>query len=105
MTSGVAWLGETPAAWMTPLRSPSAVAVWTSACTDSREDTSTGRSAQVKTGIGQYLGRLLGILLMQIGEQDMLACADPAGDGLANLASSDDDYDVAHERLLLTQRL
>src|SRR5271165_6033766 len=41
ITSGVAWLGETPAAWITPVTSPSAVAVSTSACTDSREDTST----------------------------------------------------------------
>src|SRR5512132_60344 len=38
---GDAWLGETPAAWMRPVTSPSAVAVWTSACTDSRDDTST----------------------------------------------------------------
>jgi hypothetical protein len=35
-----AWLGETPAAWMRPVTSPSAVAVWVSACTDSRDDTS-----------------------------------------------------------------
>jgi hypothetical protein len=41
MTSGAAWLGETPAAWMTPVMSPSAAAVAVRACTDSREDTST----------------------------------------------------------------
>ena len=40
-TAGDAWLGETPAAWMTPVMSPSPVAVSTSACSDSREDTST----------------------------------------------------------------
>jgi hypothetical protein len=33
--------GETPAAWITPVTSPSAVAVSTSACTDARDDTST----------------------------------------------------------------
>ena len=41
IVSSGAWLGETPAAWMTPVMSPSAVAVSTSAWTDSREDTST----------------------------------------------------------------
>jgi len=41
IAAGDAWLGETPAAWMTPVTSPSPVAVSTSACTDSREDTST----------------------------------------------------------------
>ena len=41
IVAGDAWLGETPAAWMTPVMSPSPVAVSTSAWTDSREDTST----------------------------------------------------------------
>ena len=41
MVAGDAWLGDTPAAWMTPVTSPRAVAAWTSACTDSRDDTST----------------------------------------------------------------
>src|SRR6476619_5121610 len=41
MVDGDAWLGETPAAWMRPVTSPSAVAVWRSACTDLRDDTST----------------------------------------------------------------
>jgi hypothetical protein len=41
IVAGVAWLGETPAAWMTPVMSPGVVAVSTSACTDSRDDTST----------------------------------------------------------------
>jgi len=41
MASGGAWLGETPAAWMTAVMSPSAVEVSTSAWIDSRDDTST----------------------------------------------------------------
>jgi len=41
MVAGEAWLGETPAAWMTPVTSPEVVAVWTSAWIDSREETST----------------------------------------------------------------
>ena len=59
-----------------------------------------GRSAYLKPGVGQYAGRRIGIALMEIGEQDVLACADPAGDCLADLASSDDNDDVAHVRLL-----
>jgi hypothetical protein len=34
-------VGETPAAWITPVTSPSVAAIWTSAWTESREDTST----------------------------------------------------------------
>lgn len=37
---------------------------------------------------------------MEIGEHDVLACADPASDCLADLASPDDNDDVAHGRLL-----
>jgi hypothetical protein len=40
MVAGEAWLGETPAAWMTPVTSPNVAAVSTNARTDSREDTS-----------------------------------------------------------------
>jgi hypothetical protein len=59
-----------------------------------------GRGAHVKAGIGQYLGCRIGIALMQIGEHDVLACADPAGHCLADLASSDDNDDFTHGRLL-----
>src|SRR5688500_14258654 len=41
IAAGDAWLGESPAAWMTPVMSPNPVAVSTIACSDSREDTST----------------------------------------------------------------
>ena len=41
IVAGEAWLGETPAAWISPVTSPSLVAVSTSACTDSRDETST----------------------------------------------------------------
>ena len=41
IAAGDAWLGETPAAWMTPVTSPSPMAVSTSACSDPREATST----------------------------------------------------------------
>jgi hypothetical protein len=41
MASGGAWLGDTPAAWVTPVTSPWATVVSTRAWTDSREETST----------------------------------------------------------------
>ena len=41
MVAGDACVGETPAAWMTPVMVPIAVAASTSAWTDSREETST----------------------------------------------------------------
>jgi hypothetical protein len=59
-----------------------------------------GRSAYLKASVSQDLGRRIGIALMEVGEHDMFACADPAGDCLADLASSDDNDDVTHGRLL-----
>src|SRR5579862_6297892 len=41
MVAGEAWVGDTPAAWMTPAMLPSAVAASTRAWTDAREETST----------------------------------------------------------------
>jgi hypothetical protein len=38
--------------------------------------------ADVETSVGQNLGCFLGVALTEVGEQDMLACADPPGDGL-----------------------
>jgi hypothetical protein len=40
---------------------------------------------------------------MEIGEQDMLACTDAAGNCLADLASPDDDDDLSHKGLLTEQ--
>ena len=51
MVAGGAWLGETPAAWMRPVMSPSAVAVSTRAWTDGREDTSTVVVVTVEPGV------------------------------------------------------
>ncbi|MNV83974.1 hypothetical protein D3C71_1778150 [compost metagenome] len=41
MVAGDAWLGETPAAWMTPVTSPRPAAAWTRASTEARDETST----------------------------------------------------------------
>ena len=96
MASTDAWLGETPAAWMTPVTWPRAVAVFTQRvhrCTGG--DVGSG-SADVETGVRKYLGRSVGVLLAQVGQQDVLACADTPGDGLAYLAGSYDDDNFGH---------
>ena len=73
MVSIGAWLGETPAAWMTPVTSPSAVAVSTRAWTESRDDTSTVAVLTSKPALSEDLGCRLGVLLAQVGQQDVLA--------------------------------
>ena len=42
------------------------------------------------------LGRRVGVLPAQVGQQDMLADAHPACDRLADLTRPDDDDDVFH---------
>ena len=96
-----AWLGDTPAAWMTPVMSPRAVAVSTRAWTESREDTSTVVVLTSNPALRIVFGCRLGVGLAQVGEHDVLAGADAPGDGLADQARSDDDDDVAHELLPL----
>lgn len=59
--------------------------------------------AHVKASVSQHPGRRIGVALMEIGEQDVLACTDAAGNCLADLASADDDDDIAHEVLLTEQ--
>ncbi len=56
-----------------------------------------GCGAHVKASVGQHLGRRFGVGLVEIRKQDVLTCADPAGDRLADLSRSDDDNDVAHK--------
>jgi hypothetical protein len=57
------------------------------------------RGADLKAGVGQYPGSRVGCALMQIGEHDMLACADPAGNCLADLPGPDDQGDLTHDRV------
>jgi hypothetical protein len=78
---GDAWLGETPAAWMTPVTFPRAVAVSTRECTDSRDDTSTV-AVLTRTLHRSNLGRRVGVHLAQASQQDMLARARPPRDRL-----------------------
>ena len=44
----------------------------------------------------QHLGGCVGVRLVQVGEEDVFAGADAAGDGLADRAGADDDGDFAH---------
>ena len=80
--------------------SPQAVAVWTSACTDSREDTSTVAVLTSNPAFAQHLGRRVGIALVQVGQQDVLAKADPPRDCLTDLPGSDDNNDFTHDHFL-----
>jgi hypothetical protein len=61
-----------------------------------------GGSADVKAGIGQNLSRRIRVRLVEIGEEDMLAGADPPGDRLADLARADYDGDFAHQGVTST---
>jgi hypothetical protein len=56
-----------------------------------------GCSADVEAGVGQHLGRRIGVGLVEVGEHDMLAGADPTRNRLADLPRSDDDSNLAHE--------
>src|SRR5215208_3890490 len=99
IAAGDAWLGETPAAWMTPVTSPSPVAVSTSACSDSQGHIHGG-GADLESGVAQHLGRRVGVPLAQVRQQDLLTGADPPGDCLTDRPGSDDDRDLAHGDLL-----
>ena len=46
--------------------------------------------------VPQDLGRGVGVLLAHVGQQDVLADANPARDGLADLTGSDDNDDITH---------
>ena len=54
----------------------------------------------VEAGVAEHLGGGVGVVLVEVGEHDVLAGADPSGDGLADRAGADDDDDVAHDVLL-----
>src|SRR3954469_10450347 len=85
-----AWTGETPAVWTTWVTVPSSAAFSARACTDSREETSTRwvltrwpRSSSAAAGRGL-------VVLADVGEEDVLAGALAAGDGLADAAGAGD---------------
>ena len=68
---------------------------------DKRFDRSTGRHVNrrrrhFKTGFAQRLRRRVGILLAQIGQQQVSPRADPPGDGLANGTGTYNDYYFSH---------
>ena len=59
-----------------------------------------GRGADREPGVTEDLRGGVGVRLVEVGEHDVLAGADPPGDGLADRAGADDDDDVAHDVLL-----
>ncbi len=97
MASGDAWLGDTPAAWMTPVMSPSAVDGLDERVDRLARGHVDGGCADLEAGVAQHLGRGVGVALAQVGQHDVLAGADPPGDGLANRAGSNDDDDFVHD--------
>ncbi len=54
------------------------------------------RPAHVEAGVGEDVGCCVSVLPAQVGEEDVLAGADAPGDGLADLAGSDDYGDFGH---------
>jgi hypothetical protein len=88
------------AAWMTPVMSPQAVAVWTSAWTDSREDTPTVAVLTSNPALVNSSAAASALPLVQVGQQDVLAKADPPGDCLTDLPGSDDNNDFTHDHFL-----
>jgi hypothetical protein len=59
------------------------------------------RDGHVVAGISEGLGGGVGVLLAQVGEQDVLADADAPRDRLTDQARSDDDDDVGHSLIPL----
>jgi hypothetical protein len=55
-----------------------------------------GRDAHLVASVGHDLGCRLCVGVAAVGKHDVLPDADPARDGLTDLASSDDDNDVLH---------
>ena len=49
-----------------------------------------GRCAHLEPSVAQHLSRRIAIALVQVGQQDVLAKADPPGDCLTGLPGSDD---------------
>ena len=68
---------------------------------DKRFDRRTGRHVNrrrrhLKTGFAQSLRRRVGILLAQIGQQQVLACANSPRDGLADGTGTYNHYYFSH---------
>ena len=96
MLAGEAWLGETPAAWMTP-----GDVAECRGCLDERVNRVArrhidGRGAHVESGVSHHLRRGVGVLMVQVGQHDVLAGAHAPGDRLTDRSCSDDDNDLAH---------
>ena len=54
------------------------------------------RDAHLVSGVAQDLRRRVGVLLTQVGQQDVLAHADPPRDRLTDQPGPDDDDHISH---------
>lgn len=95
MVFGEACVGDTPAAWMRPVTSPSAVAFWTRANVALLRDVRQC-GTDLQASIGRHFGRSLRILQFRIREQDFLADADATRDRLTDGSCADDNDDAVH---------
>ena len=58
------------------------------------------RGAHIEPCVAHHVGSGVGVLFMEVCEHDLLAGADPPGDGLTDRSDSDDDDDFTHGELL-----
>ena len=54
------------------------------------------RGTDLETGIAQDLCRRVGGFKAQVGQQDVLACADAPGDRLTDRSGSDENDNIGH---------
>jgi len=86
---------------MTLKTCPSFDAASTSAWTEAREETSTVAVLTLKPASKRTLCRRVGVLLPDVGQQNVLACTDPPHDCLADRTCSDDYDHILSFRSLL----
>ena len=91
---GATWVGETPAAWMTPVTSRNFVAFSTSAYTDSREETSTVAVLTSKPA-SRITSSAASTFSRWRSASTTLPGADAPGDRLTDRSCADNDHDLA----------
>ena len=96
IVAGDACVGETPAAWISPVTSPRARGRLDERVHGLARGHVDRRDAHLVSGVPQDLCRRIGVLLALVGQQDMLTDANPARDRLTDLTGSDDDDYISH---------
>jgi hypothetical protein len=54
------------------------------------------RRADIETGVAHHLGRTVRVVLVQVGEHDVLAGADTSSYRLSDRSRASDNYDLVH---------